>query len=138
MTERREVPPARVEPLPGARSHCTTMDRPRLVISAELPGTAKPVTVIETSSYCTMLVDNGALKVIAIAVYDTTRETALMHTFTPEEARRVAEGLVSMSFQLDAEAKAEADQKLANLGFAAPTRTDRPGFNPQVPKGGAA
>lgn len=120
MTEPARLPKGRLAPLSGAQSQTRSTERERIMLEVQLPRCPSEVTLIEAASCMSMIIDNGALKQIAIAIYEPGRASALMHLFSPEDARRFADSLVQISFQMDAEAKAEADRKLADLGFAAP------------------
>lgn len=138
MTEPARLPKGRLAPLSGAQSKTRNAERERIMMEVQLPRCPAAITLIEAASCMSMIIDNGALKQIAIAIYEPGRASALMHLFSPEDARTFADSLVQVSFQMDAEAKAEADRKLADIDFASKPGADRPGFNPQVPKGGAA
>ena len=138
MTEPRKLANGTAAPLPGAHTTGRIAHREPIALNVQLPRCDAPIQLLEADSAITMIIDNGSLKQVAVAIYQPGKTMGLMHLFSPEDARKVAESLVHLSLMMDADAKAEADEKVANLGFAAPKRTDRPGFNPQVPKGGAA
>lgn len=138
MTDPRKLANGRAAALPGAQTTARIAHREPVSLNVQLPRCNGPIQMLEADSAITFIIDNGSLKQVAVGIYEPGKTMGLMHLFSPEDARKMAESLVHLSLMLDAEAKAEADRKLADIGFASKPGADRPGFNPQVPKGGAA
>lgn len=118
MTEPGKIPTGEFMPLPGARTSARHANREQIVMNVRLPRCAQPITLVEAGSCITMIIDNNCLKMIGIAIYEPDKSVALLHTFTVEEARQVAESLLQLASAQEAAAGAEAAEKLAAIRAA--------------------
>ena len=91
MTDPRKIPDGVALPLPGARTTHRTANRDKVCMNVALPGCAGPVTLVEAQSCCAMICNAGDLQMLGIAIYEAGRPVALLHLFTCEEARMMAE-----------------------------------------------
>lgn len=136
MTERPEQ--HRPEYANSYQTHVRDAGRDLIMASITPPRATAPITFLECTNSCLVGLKHGDIDTIALLIYRHDKSMGLMFSLDPEAARCLAAQLQQAADDYEQAAAREADQKLADLGFAAPKRTDRPGFNPQVPKGGAA
>lgn len=136
MTEPRK--PDGTEYVPGYETNVRHANRELLVTTLTPPRAEAPVTFVECTNACLAGLKCGNVETPALLLYRHDKGMGLMFTFEPEGARALARQLVQAANDYEAAATAEADRKLADIGFASKPGVDRPGFNPQAPKGGAA
>lgn len=118
MTEPGKIPDGVAIPLPGARTTHRAADRDKVRMQVALPGCSEPLTLVEAASCCSLICNAGDLQMLGIAIYQDGKAVGLLHLFTCEEARMLAESLVSMAATLENAAAAEAAQKIAAIRAA--------------------
>jgi hypothetical protein len=87
-------------------------------MNVALPGCSTPLTLMEAQSCVTMICNAGDLQMLGIAIYEAGKSVGLLHLFTCEESRMLAESLIAMAASLEAAAGAEAARKIAAIRAA--------------------
>lgn len=118
MTEPRK--PDSTSYTPGYQVHSRPADRALMMTSLTPPQADAAITFLECTHATVALLEAEGVKTVALMIYRADRPMGLMFTLDPEAARCMASQLIEAAQDHEAEAKAEADRKLADLGFAAP------------------
>lgn len=118
MTDPRK--PSSTGFMPGYHVHSRPAERQLISTSLEPPQATGPITFLECTHATVALFKSEGIETIALMIYRADKSMGLMFTLDPEAARCMAGQLVQAAQDLEVAARAEADRKLADIGFAAP------------------